>query len=588
MNNNEEYLDNLLKNMNHQEEETEPEDTAIMPKNPEPVSETPSNALTPEEIAALFDAAEKIAQGIDPDPLEDTPFVTAEQTVEDTPVMSMEPELTEMSKTEEVFPGQDEPVLEEVFPGQDETGPADSLSFREDSMNGESQEEDGQAAADDAGKKKKKRSLFGKKKKTKKEAASLTDTAFAEELPPVEELPPMAEMPSVEELPSMEEKSPMAEMPSVEELPTMKEMQPETETQHMDEPQADIMEMDLADVEGLFEDKSETDTKGKKDKKPGLFKRLFAFITEEEEDEEGKESGKESKKENKKEKKKSGNKKKGKGSPDISDANEEKDENREILEELDNEDQKAKKEQKKKNQKADKKAGKKEKPSKKNKKTETEQPEEKASKAFNTKNIILVSLFAAAIFAILYLGIVYVSPVYAKKNAVSAFERQDYLTCYEILYGQELTEREKQLFDFSYMVLKMQKKVTNFEKYKNDGQEMEAIDYLMQAVEEYDKSYERAVACGADGEMLGIYRNILNILQEEYGLEEDEVRKIAFCSDKVTYTRMLEKLVNGDVNALQEFPGFSDPDAVESTEPENATKDLLPEEEELTDTEFLP
>lgn len=56
------------------------------------------------------------------------------------------------------------------------------------------------------------------------------------------------------------------------------------------------------------------------------------------------------------------------------------------------------------------------------------------------------------------MSISYVAPGYAKNNAVTAFENQDYLTCYEILYGQNLTEREQQLFNFSNMVLRMQKR----------------------------------------------------------------------------------------------------------------------------------
>lgn len=476
MNMNEEYLDNLLKNMNNASAAPEAD---LKPAK----EENAGGSLTPEEIAALFDAAEKIANGEEPESLSD------------------EPENSPVSAAEETTP-EDSPVF---MP--ETTGP------------------DGGDA-------------FGAGTGTSDNADNLTDEAPGKQSESASEMLTLPEdmEKELQELQRLTEENEIPTEISYGEKPTAGQ---ETEASTGE----GVMEMDPADIDELLQDKSD-----KKEKKPGFFKRLLAFFTEEATPEE----------------------------------EPQKDENEEVLAELDKEDKTAEQDKKKKKEKKkkDKPAkGKAKKASKKKKeKPEVPEQEEKASKGYTKKNIILVCLFSAAVFAVLYLSISYVAPGYAKKNAVTAFENQDYLTCYEILYGQKLTEREQQLFTFSNMVLRMQKKISDYDKYVEDGENLYALDSLMQAVEEYEETQEEALACGADGEMLKLYREVLTILLENYGLDEDGVRGIAFCDNKVEYTRMLDTLINGGTVDIKEEPATDTEDL----------PDLLPEEEETDDTEFLP
>lgn len=562
MNMNEEYLDNLLKNMNNAsatpEEPREEEGSFRAPEaDLRPAKEDKAgSSLTPEEIAALFDAAEKIANGEEPESLsdesEDSPVSTPEETTtEDSPV----------SKPEEMTP-EDSPVSapEETTPeNSPESAPEDSPVFMPEEMTPEdSPVFMPEATGPDDG------DTFKVGTGTSDNAGNLMDEA-PEKQP--ESAPEMLTLPEdmekeLQELQRLTEENEIPTEASYEEKPTAGQ---ETEASTG----GDVLEMDPADIDELLQDKSD-----KKEKKPGFFKRLLAFFTEEATPEE----------------------------------EPQKDENEEVLAELDKEDKTA--EQDKKKKKKDKPAkgkgakknakagnaedgdeeedGKPEKgkgkgktkktPKKKKEKPEVPEQEEKVSKGYTKKNIILVCLFSAAVFAVLYLSISYVAPGYAKKNAVTAFENQDYLTCYEILYGQKLTEREQQLFTFSNMVLRMQKKINDYDKYVEDGENLYALDSLMQAVEEYEETQGEALACGADGEMLKLYREVLTILQENYGLDEEGVRGIAFCDNKVEYTRMLDTLINGGTVDIKEEPATDTEDL----------PDLLPEEEETDDTEFLP
>ena len=584
MNMNEEYLDNLLKNMNNAsaapEEPREEEGSFRAPEaDLRPAKEDKAGgSLTPEEIAALFDAAEKIANGEEPESLsdesEDSPVSAPEEmTPEDSPVSTPEettPENSPESAPEEMTP-EDSPVSvpEETTPedspvsAPEETTPEDSPVFMPEEMTPEdSPVFMPEATGPDGG------DGFKAGTGTSDNTGNLTGEV-PEKQP--ESAPEMLTLPEdmekeLQELQRLTEENEIPTETSYEEKPT--------DGQETGTPTGGgVMEMDPADIDELLQDKSD-----KKEKKPGFFKRLLAFFTEEATPEE----------------------------------EPQKDENEEVLAELDKEDKTAEQDKKKKKEKKkkDKPAkgkgakknaksgnaedgdeeedgkqekgkgkGKAKKASKKKKeKPEVPEQEEKASKGYTKKNIILVCLFSAAVFAVLYLSISYVAPGYAKKNAVTAFENQDYLTCYEILYGQKLTEREQQLFTFSNMVLRMQKKINDYDKYVEDGENLYALDSLMQAVEEYEETQGEALACGADGEMLKLYREVLTILQENYGLDEEGVRVIAFCDNKVEYTRMLDTLINGGTVDIKEEPATDTEDL----------PDLLPEEEETDDTEFLP
>ena len=571
MNMNEEYLDNLLKNMNNASAAPEAD---LKPAK----EENAGGSLTPEEIAALFDAAEKIANGEEPESLSDepenSPVSAAEETTpEDSPVSvpeEMTPEDSPVSMPEEMTP-EDNPVSapEETTPEDspvsmpEEMTPEDSpVSAPEETTPEDSPVFMPETTGPDGG------DAFGAGTGTSDNADNLTDEAPGKQSESASEMLTLPEdmEKELQELQRLTEENEIPTEISYGEKPTAGQ---ETEASTGE----GVMEMDPADIDELLQDKSD-----KKEKKPGFFKRLLAFFTEEATPEE----------------------------------EPQKDENEEVLAELDKEDKTAEQDKKKKKEKKkkDKPAkgkgakknakagnvedgdeeedgkpekgkgkGKAKKTSKKKKeKPEVPEQEEKASKGYTKKNIILVCLFSAAVFAVLYLSISYVAPGYAKKNAVTAFENQDYLTCYEILYGQKLTEREQQLFNFSNMVLRMQKKISDYDKYVEDGENLYALDSLMQAVEEYEETQEEALACGADGEMLKLYQEVLTILLENYGLDEEGVRGIAFCDNKVEYTRMLDTLINGGTVNIKEEP---------ATDMEDLP-DLLPEEEETDDTEFLP
>lgn len=213
------------------------------------------------------------------------------------------------------------------------------------------------------------------------------------------------------------------------------------------------------------------------------------------------------------------------------------------------------------------------KPKKQKEPKEPKEPE-KPGKRISPKSIIVVVLFAATVFGGIFLSISLFSGELRMQSARDAFDQRDYMTCYEEMYGMDLDEEEEIMFRHAQIVLKMQRRIKIYEKYMDEGRELEALDSLMQAVADYDAMYAKAQECGAGLEVAGLYDRIIQILEDNYSVNQDVARAIALCQSNVDYTRYLTALIEGTgVSMAGSQGGLALPD--------EELKDVLPAEEEL-------
>lgn len=238
-----------------------------------------------------------------------------------------------------------------------------------------------------------------------------------------------------------------------------------------------------------------------------------------------------------------------------------------------------------KDKKGNKKGAKKEKP-KKESKPKKEKPvkapavPEKPGKRISKKSIIVILLFAGTIFGIIFFASSYLSGMLQKQRAKDAFANKDYMSCYEELYGLDLSEEEDRMFHHARTVLKVERRLNRYQKYVEDYQMVEALDTLMQALVDYDELYAEAQSYGAEAEVNAFYDRIYDILERDYGLTREAAHTIAFCDSKVDYTRYLTALAAGErISAGGSGEGL--------TLPETQMQDVLPEEEELLPPTFL-
>ncbi len=327
----------------------------------------------------------------------------------------------------------------------------------------------------------------------------------------------------------------------------------------------DFVDIDGDNVENLLPELKETGRK-----KKGLLSRLFEMLTEEDEEEENE---------------------------DIRLSNE----NRDILNDLDNE-KKAGKKKKKKVKKVNaqededgedgkgKGKGKAKKP-KKEKKPKPEKPKKEPEakplipeKKLSPKKVIPIFVVCASLGVLIVVFANASVDFGDKKTAKEAYYAQDYQTCYQNLFGKDLNETEQIMFGTSKSILYIRLWLSEYEMFAEAGEEVEALDSLIQTVNNYPALYDYAVSWNAGDEVAAGYASILNILSEKYGLTEAQAKEIAAVRSNYKYTQMVVAIVQG-----KPF-GSWDASASVLDEPQqapDAMEDELPEESELTDGSFI-
>ena len=276
------------------------------------------------------------------------------------------------------------------------------------------------------------------------------------------------------------------------------------------------------------------DTENKK-ASTGFFGKLFAALTEVEEepeelipsDEECKaEEGTEqpsSKKKNKKAKKKKG--KKGAET------------NEEILEEMDAEDAAAKK-------------GKKKKP-KKEKKPKKVKPEviEEKGKKIPRKMIVRIFVLCFSIMIVIILPTMFLPQMFQKSEARSDFYEGNYQAAYEGLVGYDLSGSDEIILRKSELLSQLERKARSYEAYMLAGENEKALNALMEGVAYYQDNLTEITTLGIQDDALVPYGKLLALLQSEYSLGEAEVQEI-IAMEKLDYTYRIKELA-GNGGTLQ-------------------------------------
>lgn len=300
--------------------------------------------------------------------------------------------------------------------------------------------------------------------------------------------------------------------------------------------------------------KSEDTEEGETPKKENAFTKLFAFLTQEEEEEaeepdllkpadaptaEGE------------------NAEKTENFEDV------KGENKEILDELDAEGEDGKKKKKGKK-------GKKDKKGKKGKTAEVSEEGEEGDegeggeakpkkakkeraplildidtgKPLSKKNVRLIFIMAASLLVVIALIVLLIPGMILKGQARKAYYKGDYKTTYNLLYDEKLNDSDQIMFDRSEIILKISHKLDAFSAYNRMGMKVEALDQLLQGVANYESWLLEAEVCGAENTYLEVYQKVLNALLVSYNLSEQEAKAINALPTNLEYSLMCESIVN--------------------------------------------
>lgn len=193
------------------------------------------------------------------------------------------------------------------------------------------------------------------------------------------------------------------------------------------------------------------------------------------------------------------------------------------------------------------------------------EPEEKES--VSGKKVRLIFFVCIMLmFAIIAIIVAY-SGHANRELAEEAYLQEDYLQCYQLLYGQHMNESQEVMFHKSELILKMELFWNRYEAYVDEDKLLEGLDKLIQFVYDYPELEEYAAGWNCEGVVSETYEEVLNTLWQEYWLDEEEALEIAGLESDVDYTRTLTELTEKKKQGKLKYP------------------DMLPEEEEWVEQE---
>ncbi len=297
--------------------------------------------------------------------------------------------------------------------------------------------------------------------------------------------------------------------------------------------------------------------KKKKEKKQGLFSKLMAALfTEEEED--------------------------SAAVPEAS-ATKLSDENAAILSELDAEDDqkgKKKKEKKKKEKKPKEEKPKKEKKVRPKKEKKPAEPDDSRHipKRYISRTIIL----ALSILVVLLLLGTILPGLMNMSAARKAYYDKDYKTAFLTMYGKELNDSDKLLYQRARLLVMLDRKYESYEHYFAMGMKREALDALLQGLKRYDELEVNIKAMDIETEALGIRLKMLDALSDTFGVGEAEAMTTLKYS-QADYTGKLEAVISGvtyipmEIEILEQY-GLDHEEEETKDGGGEELPDLLPEE----------
>lgn len=231
--------------------------------------------------------------------------------------------------------------------------------------------------------------------------------------------------------------------------------------------------------------------------------------------------------------------------------------------------EKAEKKDKKKKEKTKKEAKpkkeKKEKKPKKEKITPVDLAEKEPKQYFPAKKavtIVFVCLMLCAAFLVLNNALANHSNA---MQATEAFKEERYMECYQLLAGREMTPEQEKMFYRSELILQMRLFKQHVNEDLSTGQEIGAVDKLIQFVYDYEQLLEYATKHECVDIVEGTYAEVTAALQT-YGVTKEDAIAIAREITDKDYTKAILRVVEGAHKK-------------ETVVVEPIFKDMLPEEE---------
>ncbi|MBR4175411.1 MAG: hypothetical protein IKR56_08730, partial [Lachnospiraceae bacterium] len=214
---------------------------------------------------------------------------------------------------------------------------------------------------------------------------------------------------------------------------------------------------------------------------------------------------------------------------------------------------KKKKEKKEKPKKQKNKKEKKPKPKKEKKPKKERVIEYEPGKPISKKFIIAISFMSISFLALFILAISLLPGFIYAREARAAFAQEDYETVYRKLAGLKLKGSDEQLYQKSFLLMKMKRYDQMCDHWMAEGDMVRAVDVMVQAVGAFDRYAATAQEFGVY-DIYTRYYDAIRAKMDTIPLSEDQARTFALITDETQYSIAIEDYLFGEQDIEPNIP----------------------------------
>ena len=192
-----------------------------------------------------------------------------------------------------------------------------------------------------------------------------------------------------------------------------------------------------------------------------------------------------------------------------------------------------------------------------------EQKEKEAlipKKKLPKKKVIPICILCFSLGVVITLCAFLMPSAFDKKQAKEQYDQHNYEETYSLLKGHSLSEKEQLMYDRTVTLLQEERKLDSYNNYMLLDMKPEALNALVQGVKKYDELSEKASELDVTNELDNIYYQIVNELNNSFGVSIDKARQWISIEDVEEYSYIINTYAKGGsdsvIDKMEE--GYSD------------------------------
>jgi chemotaxis protein histidine kinase CheA len=180
------------------------------------------------------------------------------------------------------------------------------------------------------------------------------------------------------------------------------------------------------------------------------------------------------------------------------------------------------------------------------KKAELEREEQfEVTGKLNKVGVAIVMLIACAFLVVEINGTNVHGYSATVSDARRSVEKQDYTDAYNQIVGTvPKSENDKKLYEQIKTVMMVERSLDSYENYEKMGFYPDALNALLKGIQRYDSNISKAKELKVSDQLKERENQIFTILEDEFGLSEAEARDI-LALDRDTYTKKVVEIGSG-------------------------------------------